>query len=175
MAALAMARDASDVDTPFDPRALRNALGGFATGVTVVTTRAPDGTPVGLTVNSFSSVSLEPPLILWSLMRDSPSRAAFLAASHFAVNVLAVEQEALCRRFATPRPDKFEGVQWWAGAGGAPVLAGCVARFQCRRSLRHDGGDHDILLGRVEAFDHDPMVEPLVFVAGDFRRTTPMS
>ncbi|MCS4502732.1 FMN reductase (NADH) NtaB [wastewater metagenome] len=160
-------------DTTIDPQALRNALGCFATGVTIVTTRGEDGSPVGLTVNSFSSVSLEPPLVLWSLVRRSPSRAAFERATHFTVNVLTTGQRDLSQRFATARPDKFEGVRWWAGAGGAPVIEGCLAHFQCRQALRYDGGDHDIFLGRVEDFDASPAGEPLVFVTGRYHQARP--
>ncbi|WP_211210605.1 flavin reductase family protein [Arhodomonas aquaeolei] len=162
-----------DDTTGIDPRALRNALGCFATGVTIVTARGEDGSPVGLTVNSFSSVSLEPPLVLWSLVQHSPSRPVFERASHFTVNVLTTGQRELSQRFASPRPDKFEGVRWWAGAGGAPVIEGCLAHFQCRHALRYDGGDHDIFLGRVEAFDTSPTGEPLVFVAGRYHEARP--
>lgn len=156
-----------------DPRALRNALGCYATGVAVVTALADGDTPVGLTVNSFTSVSLDPPLVLWSLSRRSPSRTAFEQASHFAVNVLTAEQQALSNRFATPRPDKFAGVEWQRGHGGAPLLADCLAWFQCRRHLCHDGGDHIILLGRVEAFDHEPERDPLVFLTGRYHQAQP--
>lgn len=135
-----------------DRRALRGALGCFATGVTVMTTLRADGAPVGLTVNSFASVSLDPPLVLWSLASHSPSLAAFRAAGHFCVNVLSAEQEALCRRFATPDADKFGGVNWAAGEGGVPVLGGCVATFECSSAFNNWGGDHVIFVGRVERF-----------------------
>ena len=114
-----------------DPQTLRKALGSFATGVTVVTTVAPDGRPVGLTASSFNSVSMDPPLILWSLSERSPSLAAFRDGSHFAVNVLADEQIELCSRFGRPVPDKFDGLDLAAGAGGAPLLPGAVAQFEC--------------------------------------------
>jgi len=136
-----------------DPRALRSALGSFATGVTVMTTLRPDGTPVGLTVNSFASVSLDPPLVLWSLAAHSPSLGVFRAAAHFCVNVLAADQEALCRRFATPEPDKFAGVDWSVGDCGVPVLQGCVATFECRSAFNNWGGDHVIFVGHVERFE----------------------
>ncbi len=135
-----------------DRRALRGALGCFATGVTVMTTQRADGTPVGLTVNSFASVSLDPPLVLWSLASQSPSLGAFKAASHFCVNVLAAEQEALCLRFATPGADKFATIGWAAGEGGAPVIEGCVATFECSSAFNNWGGDHVIFVGRVERF-----------------------
>ena len=136
-------------------RALRAALGQFATGVTVVTARAPDGTNVGVTASSFNSVSLEPPLVLWSLARSARSLAAFRGAGHFAVNVLAADQIPLSNRFATQRDDKFSGVECVDGLGGAPLLAGCAARFQCRRAFEYDGGDHLIFVGEVLAFDCD--------------------
>jgi flavin reductase (DIM6/NTAB) family NADH-FMN oxidoreductase RutF len=135
-----------------DRRALRGALGCFATGVTVMTTLRADGAPVGLTVNSFASVSLDPPLVLWSLASHSPSLDAFRAARHFCVNVLAADQEALCRRFATPEADKFAGVEWTTGEGGIPVLGGCIATFECSSAFNNWGGDHVIFVGRVERF-----------------------
>lgn len=138
--------------TACDPRALRSALGSFATGVTVMTTLRPDGSPVGLTVNSFASVSLDPPLVLWSLAARSPSLAAFRAAGHFGVNVLAADQQALCGRFARPAADKFAGVDWAPGACGVPLLAGCVATFECRSAFNNWGGDHVIFVGHVERF-----------------------
>lgn len=142
----------ADAPPALDRRALRGALGCFATGVTVMTTRRTDGSPVGLTVNSFASVSLEPPLVLWSLAAHSPSLGAFRAASHFCVNVLAADQEALCRRFATPEADKFAAVDWMEGTGGSPVIDGCVASFECSSAFNNWGGDHLIFVGRVERF-----------------------
>src|SRR5215510_15027306 len=122
---------------PIDPRELRNALGMFATGVTVVTTVNSDGRPIGLTCNSFSSVSLKPPLILWSLSLYSPSLQAFLQAPCFAVNILAAEQEALSRRFSTPVKDRFEDLDWMPGEGGIPLIKGSAAHLQCRNETRH--------------------------------------
>lgn len=154
----------------FDPRELRDALGCFATGIAVVTACAPGGEFVGLTVNSFSSVSLEPPLVLWSLDRASPSLGAFSAASHYAVNVLAADQMALSQQFATRAADKFAGVDIAAvGAGGAPLLRGCCAWFECVNELRHDGGDHLIFLGRVARFAHEPGRPPLLYHGGRYR------
>ena len=118
---------------PIDPRELRNALGRFATGVAVVTTRAADGRPMGLTVNSVAAVSLEPPLVAWSLATRSGSLPAFLAAPYFALNVLAENQEDISRRFAgTPAADRYTGVAWAPGLGGVPLLEGCLARLECR-------------------------------------------
>lgn len=160
--------DASSID----PRDFRRALGTFATGVTVITAAAADGKPVGLTCNSFASVSLNPPLVLWSLVSFSPSMGVFRNASHFAVNVLGVSQRDLALQFATPAEDKFAGVTWKPGLGDAPLLAGTVAAFQCRSVARYYGGDHIIFLGAVEAYayNHD---EPLLFARGGFGRFAP--
>src|SRR6187551_2884677 len=119
-----MASAPGETTEHFDPRDFRSALGSFATGVTVVTMTCPDGVPVGLTCNSFSSVSLSPPLVLWSLSLRSPNLSNFLQAPLFAVNILADDQVALARRFATPLPNKFDGVAHTLGAAGAPLLAG---------------------------------------------------
>jgi len=134
-----------------DRRALRAALGCFATGIAVVTTRGAAGAPVGLTVNSFNSVSLDPPLILWSISLTAPSISAFRDYNAFAVNILAADQSALCTRFATPNPDKFSGVGWREGHLGVPLIEGTVAQFECSTHARHAGGDHEIYLGRVVA------------------------
>ncbi len=150
-----------------DPIALRNALGQYATGVAIVTTLDGAGRPTGLTVNSFASVSLDPPLVLWSLAANSSCQAAFEACSHFAVNVLTADQVALANRFATNGIDKFAGVAWMPGLGGAPLLAGAGAVFECRSEARHAGGDHTIFIGRVERFAHDE-AHPLIFHAGRY-------
>ncbi len=148
--------------------ALRGALGRFATGVTIVTCRDAAGSPVGLTCNSFSALSLDPPLVLWSLRRSSPSLAAFDAAGHFAVNVLAETQVELSRRFASPKLDKFgEGV-WQAGLAKLPVLAGSAAVFECQAFERHDAGDHVLYIGRVLRLA-DLAVAPLLFQGGHYR------
>jgi flavin reductase (DIM6/NTAB) family NADH-FMN oxidoreductase RutF len=155
--------------SPIDPRDFRNALGSFATGVTVITAAAADGKPVGLTCNSFASVSLNPPLVLWSLVIYSPNLSAFQDASHFTVNVLGASQRALSTQFATPSADKFAGVDWTPGLGSAPLLAGCVANFQCRAAGRYYGGDHVIFLGAVEAYAYN-RDEPLLFAQGGYGR-----
>src|SRR6202795_5212975 len=121
---------ASD-SSPIDPRDFRNALGTYATGVTVITAAGADGRPYGLTCNSFASVSLNPPLVLWSLVIYSQGMSTFQDASHFAVNVLGASQQALASKFAISSEDKFAGVQWTPGLGNAPLLAGSVATFQC--------------------------------------------
>jgi 3-hydroxy-9,10-secoandrosta-1,3,5(10)-triene-9,17-dione monooxygenase reductase component len=148
-------------DAVIDTRAFRNALGAFTTGVTVVTTCDGDGRDVGLTVNSFNSVSLEPPLVLWSLARNAASLPAFVEAEHFAVHILAADQEPLSNRFAQRGADKFAGIELARGEGGVPLLPGCAARFRCRTAYRHEGGDHEIFVGEVlgfEAFERAPLV-----------------
>lgn len=159
-------RDATTAE--LDPREFRNALGNFATGVTIVTAVGEDGRRVGLTANSFSSVSLDPPLVLWSLSRKAPSLPVFTDASHFAINVLAEDQVALSNRFASPAKDKFEGVAWRPGLGGAPLIDGCVASFECRNYMQYDGGDHVIFVGHVDRFDYSARA-PLLFVSGGYR------
>ncbi|WP_061027874.1 flavin reductase family protein [Bradyrhizobium sp. CCH5-F6] len=152
-----------------DPRDFRNALGTYATGVTIITAAAPDGKPYGLTCNSFASVSLNPPLVLWSLVVYSSSLAIFQNASHFTVNVLGASQQALANKFAKSSDDKFTGVDWAPGLGNAPVLAESVANFQCRSVNRYYGGDHVIFLGAVEAYTYNAK-EPLLFARGAFGR-----
>jgi len=147
----------------FTDRELRDALGRFATGVTVVTTLTPRG-PLGLTVNSFASVSLHPPLVLWSPARKSSRFAAFEAASHFAIHVLAETQKALAEHFAR-RGDGFEALATGPGLGGAPLLEGCVARFECRHAAQYDGGDHLIVVGEVLRLTQRD-VAPLIFHRG---------
>ena len=152
----------------FDPRTLRDALGDFATGITVVTARAADGQPVGVTINSFASVSLEPPLVLWSLGLHSPALAVFESCSHYAINVLAADQEEFSQRFSQSQSDRFAGVAWNVGAGGTPILPGCCAWFECRNELRYPGGDHLILVGHVEGFQRIEK-PPLIFHRGRYR------
>jgi 3-hydroxy-9,10-secoandrosta-1,3,5(10)-triene-9,17-dione monooxygenase reductase component len=153
--------------TALDPRAFRQALGAFATGVTIVTTRNVAGQDVGLTANSFNSVSLDPPMILWSLARRSQSLPAFLENECFAVHVLSADQEDLSRRFATGGAEKFAGLACARGQGGVPLLDGCSARFECRRAYVHDGGDHVIFVGEVLAFE-DFARPALLFHAGRY-------
>lgn len=150
-----------------DPKALRRALGNFATGVTIITARAPDGTRVGVTASSFNSLSMDPPLILWSSMKEAKSCAAFEAASHFAVNILAADQLDMSNHFARQQLDKFAGIEWEEGIGGAPLFPGCAGRFQCETYDKLDGGDHWIFVGRVIAFD-DFGRSPLCFHQGSY-------
>ncbi len=160
---------ASD-SSPIDPRDFRDALGTFATGVTIITAAAADGKPYGLTCNSFASVSLNPPLVLWSLVIFSQSMGVFQNASHFAVNVLGASQQALADKFAKSAEDKFAGVDWTPGLGNAPLLADSVANFQCRAVNRYYGGDHVIFLGAVEAYSYNNRQEPLLFARGGYGR-----
>lgn len=155
---------------PFlDTRSLRDALGEFATGVAVVTACSRDGQPVGVTINSFASVSLDPPLVLWSLGLQSPSMAVFEACSHYAVNILAADQVELSQRFSQSQNDKFSGIETKVGAGGTPLLPGCCAWFECRNELRYPGGDHVILVGHVENFSRQEK-PPLIFHGGQYRK-----
>src|SRR5689334_14642197 len=158
-----LARDSS----PIDPRDFRSALGTYATGVTIITAAGADGKPYGITCNSFASVSLNPPLVLWSLVLYSSSLSVFQNASHFVVNVLGASQQALANRFAKSADDKFAGVEWTPGLGNAPLLADSVANFQCRAANRYYGGDHVIFLGAVEAYTYNHK-EPLLFARGRY-------
>lgn len=147
--------------------ALRQALGHFATGVTVMTTRTPGGEPIGVTVNSFNSVSLDPPLVLWSLARKAYSCPAFDREGHFAVHVLAADQHHLSTRFAQAGHDKFAGLTLAEGVAGVPLLADCAAVFQCQTVARHEGGDHVILLGKVLTYQCAER-PPLLFHRGRY-------
>src|SRR5580692_5061678 len=155
--------------SPIDPRDFRTALGSYATGVTIITSLGSDGKPYGITCNSFASVSLNPPLVLWSIVLYSTSLNAFQNASHFTVNVLGAGQQALANKFAKSSEDKFIGVDWTPGLGGAPLLVESVANFQCRAANRYYGGDHVIFLGAVEAYSYNGK-EPLLFARGGYGR-----
>ena len=150
-----------------DGKRFRQALGSFTTGITIVTTVDEGGADVGMTANSFNSVSLDPPMVLWSIGRSSSNFEVFVKAPHFAVHVLAADQEALATRFATRGVDRFAGAALQRGAGGIPLLDGCAARFQCRTAFRHDSGDHVILVGEVLELDQ-LVCEPLVFKSGRY-------
>lgn len=154
---------------PLAPAApeLRAALGRFATGVTIVTCLDARGAPIGLTANSFTALSLDPPLVLWSLRRSSPSLPSFQAARCFAVNVLAESQVELSRRFALPVADKFDEGLWSAGQDGVPVLAGCTANFECETVSHQPAGDHVLFIGRILRLAEAPL-PPLLFHAGRY-------
>ena len=171
-ASIASARQAPPVlvSRADDARSLRNAFGRFATGVTIVTTQTPDG-PLGITANSFSSVSLDPPLVMWGIGRHSSRFAAFAECRHFAIHILAIEQHDLCWRFARSGRD-FSGLDLTFNDEGAPLLAGALARFECKTANRFTGGDHEMLLGRVLRMTAREG-EPMVFSAGRYRRFAP--
>ena len=152
---------------------LRHALGAYATGVVIVSTCDESGEPVGVTINSFASLSLLPPLVLWSLNAQSPSRRHFDAAPYFAINVLSAEQVELSRRFASRRAQKFDEVPTRQGLGGVPLFEGSAAIFECRRVAQYPGGDHSIYVGEVEAHRLNPERAPLVFHAGHYHRIGP--
>jgi flavin reductase (DIM6/NTAB) family NADH-FMN oxidoreductase RutF len=154
-----------------DQRRLRNALGEFATGVVVVTANGPDCTPVGMTMSSFNAVSLDPPLVLFSIGKQANSLSAFAAAESYVINVLAGHQEDLSNRFARPLSDKWAGLDFERGLGGAPLLKGALAHFECARHELIEGGDHLIFLAKVEHFSVAPgNADPLIFLRGRYRR-----
>ncbi|CAE6754666.1 p-hydroxyphenylacetate 3-hydroxylase, reductase component [Paraburkholderia domus] len=144
-----------------DGKEFRKALGAFATGVTVVTCKGSDGGDVGLTANSFNSVSLNPPMVLWSLGKNSSNLNAFMHSDHFAVHILSVDQENISNQFAKSAIDRFAGVEMERGVADVPLLGGCSARFECRTTYRYEGGDHVIFVGEVvsfQSFGHAPLV-----------------
>jgi len=159
--------------SPVDTLDLRRAFGRFGTGVTVVTTRTPGGQRLGVTANSFNTVSLAPPIVLWSLAEHSPSLPGFRAAGRFVVNVLTLDQLALAQRFARPAhghaSDKFGGVDCREGLHGQPVLAGCAATIECRIIGDQHLGDHVLFLGAVERHAH-VAATPLLFCGGQFQQ-----
>jgi flavin reductase (DIM6/NTAB) family NADH-FMN oxidoreductase RutF len=153
-----------------DPRTLRDALGCFATGVTVVTCLKPDGAPTGLTVNSFTSVSLDPPLLLVCLAKPAASAVTLIEASHFAVNVLQTGQQPASIRFSTRDEDRFGTTPWSCGEAGAPILKDSLGVFECERHAVYDGGDHHILVGQVVKASFDASLDPLLYFRGRYRR-----
>ena len=158
------------VTDPLDTRHFRNALAQFATGVTVVTARAESGEFIGLTATSFNSVSLDPPLVLWSLASSARSLPVFQSCSHYVINVLASHQANLADRFARRIENRFEGVEFALSATGLPILQGAAAWFECRNRSRYPEGDHIILVGEVEHCDVSPQ-PALVFHSGKFVTT----
>jgi flavin reductase (DIM6/NTAB) family NADH-FMN oxidoreductase RutF len=144
-----LAGDVEMNETSFGAQDFRRALGHFATGVTIITARAPDGTPIGMTCNSFSSLSLDPPLVQWSIAKSSQNFAAICAATHFAVQVLDESQGELCRQFSLKNTDRFANVQLETGINNLPLLARHHARFECETWARHEAGDHMIIIGKV--------------------------
>lgn len=154
--------------TDIDPRLFREALGLYPTGVTVVTTLDSRGQPVGMTVNSFTSLSLDPPLILWNPGRDSFSFPVFEKADHFAVHVLHAGQQELSNRFALRSTDKFDDIAWNSGLLGSPILPDYAVCLQCRTFQTFPGGDHMIVVGQVLELDNRGNADPLVFHAGRY-------
>jgi flavin reductase (DIM6/NTAB) family NADH-FMN oxidoreductase RutF len=157
----------------FNTRELRNALGSFATGVTIITTRDREGKLHGMTANSFTSVSLSPPLVLWSSSLYAQSLPAFQEATHFVVNILAFDQIELSNHFAKQSDDKFINVAHIIPESGAPVLIGAAAHFECRNEFRHYGGDHIIFIGHVERFAYTDR-PTLLFCRGKYMRGEPI-
>lgn len=153
----------------FDSLEFRHALGRFATGVCIAATVDANDHPVGMTINSFASLSLDPPLILWSIGNGTSLRPAFERHGFFSINVLRVDQVAVSNTFAMTPGDRFAGIDWTPGLGGVPLLNDCLARLQCAVERVLPGGDHQLIVGRVAAIDHYDG-EPLLFYAGGYRR-----
>lgn len=158
--------------TPEDLRSYRNALGQFATGITIITAKDENGEPAGLTVNSFSSVSLDPKLILWSISREASVYDTFAKAKHFAIHVLHEGQMELSNRFASNEGDRFEAVSLEAGVEGTPLLTEYVARFECVTEAIYAGGDHDIIIGKVNDYAAQERA-PLIFYGGNYCQVSP--
>ena len=146
----------------------------FATGVTIVTARKADGTLVGLTANSFNSVSLSPALVLWSLARAAGSFDTFRNGSHYAINILGADQQGMARRFSEKVDNRFEGVTWESGIGGAPLIQGAIAHFECFNRSQYQEGDHTIFVGEVERCGHTTGASPLLFHGGKFYTEHPL-
>ncbi len=158
----------------FSKAEFRTALGMFATGVTIVTARTASGTLVGLTANSFNSVSLSPPLVLWSLAQSAASMEAFSTGSHYAINILSADQQELARQFATKGVDRFAGVAHTLGHSGAPLITGAAATFECFNRSRYEEGDHVIFVGEVERCEHRVGASPLLYHGGKFYAEHPL-
>jgi flavin reductase (DIM6/NTAB) family NADH-FMN oxidoreductase RutF len=166
-------RNGSDAAPAFNERQLRDALAQFATGVTIVCARAPGDRYVGFTANSFNSVSLDPPLILWTLSHRSSSLTAFESAERYAVNVLSAHQVELARRFSRPHADRFATVPFRLGWSDAPLIDGCIAWFECRHYAKQRAGDHIVFIGEVVTVER-ARGTGLVFQHGRFGATTPL-
>ncbi|MEN0039798.1 MAG: flavin reductase family protein [Pseudomonadota bacterium] len=157
----------------FTAREFRDALSTFANGVSIVTARDGDGDPVGMTASSFTSVSMDPPLILWCPSKTALSAQAFYDAEHFAVHVLSTDQADLSNRFATTGTDKFAGLEWSGDAQGVPKLAEALARFECVQHAVYEGGDHWVILGEVTRFEH-ASGQGLIHVGGGYASASPL-
>ena len=165
-----MQAEVSDKPVAVDPVALRRAFGTFVTGVTVITTRDPEGRPRGMTANSFTSVSLDPPLALVCVDLNSRSLPILDAAERFTVNVLHADQQAMARQFVQKDGDRFAGIETETWSTGVPILPDCMANFECVTHQVFDAGDHRVYVGRVVKLRYDPDHEPLVYLQGRFRR-----
>lgn len=151
----------------FDPKEFRLALSTFTTGVTIITTRTESGDPIGITANSFNSVSLDPPMVLWSLDKAALSLPAFMENTHWNVHILSTKQEALSGRFASRGEDKFRGLELDQGINDIPLMQDCTARFSCKTAFTYEGGDHVIFVGEVVNFDRTEL-PPLAFQSGQY-------
>jgi len=170
----AMSSPSSAATPAFGPDDFRSSLAMFATGVTIVTALDAAGRPVGLTANSFNSVSIEPPLVLWSLSRHAGSMPAFRRGSHYAINILSADQKALAERFASKDVERFDGVAHRAGASGVPLIDGAAAVFECFNRSRYEEGDHVIFVGEVERCTHRRGASPLLFHGGRYYTEHPL-
>lgn len=146
----------------------RRALGSFASGVTIVTAMGSDSRPAGVTVSAFSSLSLDPPLVLVCLDKRTAALDVFQSCQHFAINILADDQTVISNTFASPEPDRFAGVATTLGVGGSPLIDGAIAQLECRQHALHDGGDHIILVGAVEQATSSETKEPLLYARGRY-------
>jgi flavin reductase (DIM6/NTAB) family NADH-FMN oxidoreductase RutF len=153
-----------------DARTLRDAMGCFATGVTIITAHTADGKPIGLTANSFTSVSLDPPLLLVCIANNAGSAETLRSAEHFAVNVLQIGQQPVSNLFAGKSEDRFAGTRWEVGEYGAPILPSSLGIFECKRHTLHEAGDHFLLVGQVEKASFEPRRDPLLYFRGKYRR-----
>ncbi len=158
----------------FSQREFRASLAMFATGVTIVTARAANGELIGFTANSFNSVSLSPPLVLWSLSHAASSMGALSTGSHYAINILSADQKELAERFAGKREGRWSGVQFTEGITGSPLLTGAAASFECYNRSRYEEGDHVIFVGEVESCSHREGASPLLFHGGTFYTEHPL-
>lgn len=163
-------REATEFQAGSDPRTLRDAMGCFATGVTIVTAIDAEGTPVGLTANSFTSVSLDPPLLLVCIANSAGTAPTLREAGHFGVNVLQIGQQPASNRFATRGEDRFANLPWAPGQTGVPLLGSSLVSFECQRESLHEAGDHFILVGRVVRAQFEPHRDPLLYFRGKYRR-----
>lgn len=158
----------------FDSKQYRGALGFFPTGITVITTLDSAGAPVGFTANSFNSVSLEPPLVLWSLAKTAGVMEVFERAERFAVHVLSAEQVEISNTFATPSDDRFAKVDWALSERNLPIIHNCAALFECEREHLYQGGDHLIFVARVMAFSTQTDAKSLAYHHGEYSTCAPL-